>query len=68
MHDAKPSECPKGDRDNKSEVYFKNRLFLQSVIGEARPTDFLFIKKTLDKYPNGVYNKNTPEIRGGKVV
>ena len=26
--DAKPSECPKGDRDNKSEVYFKNRLFL----------------------------------------
>ena len=29
LHDAKPSECPKGDRDNKSEVYFKNRLFLQ---------------------------------------
>ena len=29
--DAKPSECPKGNRDNKSEVYFKNRLFLQSV-------------------------------------
>ena len=28
---AKPSECPKGDRDNKSEVYFKNRLFLQAV-------------------------------------
>ena len=28
LHDAKPSECPKGDRDNKSEVYFKNRLFL----------------------------------------
>ena len=27
--EAKPSECPKGDRDNKSEVYFKNRLFLQ---------------------------------------
>ena len=26
--DAKPSECPKGDRDNKSEVNFKNRLFL----------------------------------------
>ena len=30
--DAKPSECPKGDRDNKSEVYFKNRLFLQSAL------------------------------------
>ena len=29
LHEAKPSECPKGDRDNKSEVYFKNRLFLQ---------------------------------------
>ena len=26
--DAKPSECLKGDRDNKSEVYFKNRLFI----------------------------------------
>ena len=31
LHDAKPSECPKGDRDNKSEVYFKNRLFLQAA-------------------------------------
>ncbi len=30
--DAMPSECPKGDRDNKSEVYFKNRLFLQSAL------------------------------------
>ena len=27
LHEAKPSECPKGDRDNKSEVYFKKRLF-----------------------------------------
>ena len=31
LHEAKPSECPKGDRDNKSEVNFKNRLFLQST-------------------------------------
>ena len=31
LHEAKPSECPKGDRDNKSEVYFKNRLFLQTA-------------------------------------
>ena len=30
LHEAKPIECPKGDRDNKSEVYFKNRLFLQT--------------------------------------
>ena len=31
LYEAKPSECPKGDRDNKSEVYFKNKLFLQPV-------------------------------------
>ena len=31
LHEAKPSECPKGDRDNKSEVYFKNILFLQTA-------------------------------------
>ena len=31
LHEAKPIECPKGDRDNKSEVNFKNRLFLQST-------------------------------------
>ena len=38
LHDAKPSECPKGDRDNKSEVYFKNRLFLQTgAVGFCRP-------------------------------
>ena len=30
LHEAKPSECPKGDRDNKSEVCFKNILFLQA--------------------------------------
>ena len=27
LHEAKPSECPKGDRDNKSEVYFKKDFF-----------------------------------------
>ena len=35
LHEAKPSECPKGDRDNKSEVNFKNRLFPQA--GICRP-------------------------------
>jgi len=30
LQEAKPSECPKGDRDNKSEVYFKNRFFHQT--------------------------------------
>jgi len=30
LQEAKPSECPKGDRDNKSEVYFKNRFFQQT--------------------------------------
>ncbi|EDR99679.1 hypothetical protein EUBSIR_02751 [[Eubacterium] siraeum DSM 15702] len=29
LQEAKPSECRKGDRDSKSEVCFKNRLFLQ---------------------------------------
>ena len=28
--EAKPSECPKGNRDNKSDVYFKNRFFQQT--------------------------------------
>ncbi len=31
LHEAKPSECPKGDRDSKLEAYFKNRFFLQAV-------------------------------------
>ncbi len=30
LHEAKPSECPKGDRDSKLEVCFKNILFLQT--------------------------------------
>ena len=30
LHEAKPSECPKGDRGSELEVCFKNRLFLQS--------------------------------------
>ena len=30
LHEAKPSECPKGDRDSKIEVCFKNILFLQT--------------------------------------
>ena len=30
LHEAKPSECPKGDRDNKLEVCFKTILFLQT--------------------------------------
>ena len=34
LHEAKPSECPKGDRDSKLEVCFKNILFLQA---EAEP-------------------------------
>ena len=32
LQEAKPSECRKGDRDSKSEVCFKNRLFLQADI------------------------------------
>ena len=40
LHEAKPSECPKGDRDNKSEVYFKNRLFLQTKIPRQKSGDY----------------------------
>ena len=44
LHEAKPSECPKGDRDNKSEVYFKNRLFLQTEKSLAlRQDSFAFL-------------------------
>ena len=32
LHEAKPSECPKGDRDSKLEVCFNNILFLQAEI------------------------------------
>ena len=31
LQDAKPSECPKGDRGSELEVCFKNILFLQSA-------------------------------------
>ena len=48
LHEAKPSECPKGDRDNKSEVYFKNRLFLQT--DRRHSLRFLFVYIAL-KYP-----------------
>ena len=45
LHDAEPikhtqpftGEMGQGDRDNKSEVYFKNRLFLQPVAGSKEP-------------------------------
>ena len=44
LHEAKPIECPKGDRDNKSEVYFKNRLFLQTEKSLAlRQDSFAFL-------------------------
>ena len=41
LHEAKPSECPKGDRDNKSEVYFKNSLFIQAEQSEETQAVFL---------------------------
>ncbi|OLA08884.1 MAG: hypothetical protein BHW21_05510 [Eubacterium sp. 45_250] len=44
LREAKPIECPKGDRDNKSEVYFKNRLFLQTEKSLAlRQDSFAFL-------------------------
>ena len=39
LHEAQPSECPKGDRDNNSEVYFKNRLLL--IVVNLTTTSFL---------------------------
>ena len=43
LQEAKPSECPKGDRDNKSELYFKNILFLQTVTAVSHNGGFAFI-------------------------
>ena len=43
LHEAKPIECPKGDRDNKSELYFKNILFLQTVTAVSQDGGFAFI-------------------------
>ena len=43
LHEAKPIECPKGDRDNKSEFYFKNILFLQTVTAFSHNGGFAFI-------------------------
>ena len=43
LQEAKPSECPKGDRDNKSELYFKNILFLQAVTAVSQDGGFAFI-------------------------
>ena len=51
LHEAKPSECPKGDRDNKSEVYFKNRLFLQPIATDRSAAFF---------YPLGIFDEKTP--------
>ena len=36
-----PGERGQGDRDNKSEVYFKNRLFLQPVAADSSAAFFL---------------------------
>ena len=42
LQEAKPSECPKGNRDNKSEVYFKNRFFQQ--------TEFIYLGLSKNQY------------------
>ena len=56
---AKPSECPKGDRDNKSEVYFKNRLFLQAEETACTAVSLLIYLISSESI--------TPVIRSGKV-
>ena len=40
-----PGERGQGDRDNKSEVYFKNRLFLQPEIRLFHKTAVFFISR-----------------------
>ena len=45
LHEAKPSECPKGDRGSELEVCFKNILFLQTEAvhqGDARLIFYFF--------------------------
>ncbi|EDS01056.1 hypothetical protein EUBSIR_01021 [[Eubacterium] siraeum DSM 15702] len=46
-----PGERGQGDRDNKSEVYFKNRLFLQTGRRIVPP---------LFSYPLGIFDEKTP--------
>ena len=47
LHEAKPSECPKGDRDSKLEVYFKNRLFLQTELRTNKVRSFFSVKNQI---------------------
>ena len=47
MHEAKPSECPKGDRDSELEVCFKNRLFLQAKLCLFQAQFLFFAEKLL---------------------
>ena len=35
LHEAKPSECPKGDRDSELEVFSKTDFFLNLTAGYA---------------------------------
>ena len=62
MQDAKPSECPKGDRGSELEVCFKNILFLQTGAVHNR-TAFLF------DYPtHPCYNYSSKKNHGGKCM
>ena len=56
-----PGERGQGDRDNKSEVYFKNRLFLQSdrLTLTGKPVCFLHPEQTSPFYspPAMIYSR-----------
>ena len=41
LHEAKPSECPKGDRDCKRAPFYKNRLLL--IVVNLTTTSFFGI-------------------------
>ena len=43
LHEAKPSECPKGDRGSELEVCFKNILFLQTSTPLCRGAFVMYV-------------------------
>ena len=51
LHEAKPSECPNGDRDRESALSYKNRLFLQSAKFLYRNFYLYFFFTRFNAYP-----------------
>ena len=60
LHEAKPSECPKGDRDSELEVCFKNRLFLQAKLCLFQAQFLFFAEKLLTIVRNRIIISLSP--------